>query len=387
MEMVAEQCYGMLGARPLLGRLIADQTSATAGDEPVTVISHDFWQREFGGDPAAIGRSLRLEGITLTVIGVTPPQSPTFGGFGSQDDASHPRVAMISASLARQLFPDGHALGKRLRVGLPPKVADVEVLGIVRDASPGDVRISRLPIVYQPIFQQPMYLQVPVALIRTENPQAVREPVRRAIASLDHHYPFNLYTLQDSIDRSLISERALLLLSSLVADPARRVAGIEPAVASRDGGGFARALARADGVLGDDAGGVTEGGQLARREVAVAAEWEPGIGDRADARAAQAEDAVADRFKHLAHLAIAAFVDGHLDDRVIASCIRNHGDQSRLAGCRALAIDHDAAGEAGKRASLGHAGDPRFVHPLDFVSRVRHARRQLAVVGEQQQSL
>jgi macrolide transport system ATP-binding/permease protein len=36
------------------------------------MLSHDLWQRQFGGDPAILGRTVRLDGIAFTVVGVTP---------------------------------------------------------------------------------------------------------------------------------------------------------------------------------------------------------------------------------------------------------------------------------------------------------------------------
>jgi hypothetical protein len=38
----------------------------------VAVISHDFWQQRFGGDPNAIGKALTLNGEPVTLIGVMP---------------------------------------------------------------------------------------------------------------------------------------------------------------------------------------------------------------------------------------------------------------------------------------------------------------------------
>src|SRR5215208_4305676 len=41
-------------------------------DGPVAVISHTFWQRHYGAAPDVIGRSLMLDGASVTVVGVTP---------------------------------------------------------------------------------------------------------------------------------------------------------------------------------------------------------------------------------------------------------------------------------------------------------------------------
>src|SRR2546423_1317418 len=63
--------FGALGARPLLGRVIAPDEDSKGGDR-VVVLSHAFWQRHFGGDPGVIGRAMPLSGNSYTVIGVLP---------------------------------------------------------------------------------------------------------------------------------------------------------------------------------------------------------------------------------------------------------------------------------------------------------------------------
>jgi hypothetical protein len=44
-----------------------------AGAAPVVVIGHGLWQRRFGGAPSALGRTVVVDGIARTVIGVMPP--------------------------------------------------------------------------------------------------------------------------------------------------------------------------------------------------------------------------------------------------------------------------------------------------------------------------
>jgi putative ABC transport system permease protein len=65
-----------LGLRPAAGRLFAQSDAGqTAGEaQAVAVLSYAAWQRRFGGDPSAIGRVIRIEGVPFTIIGVTPPE-------------------------------------------------------------------------------------------------------------------------------------------------------------------------------------------------------------------------------------------------------------------------------------------------------------------------
>jgi predicted permease len=69
--------FEVLGVRAALGRLITPADDQAPGAHPVVAISHGLWQRQFGGDPAVVGKEILLNGRSFTVIGVTPPE---FGG-------------------------------------------------------------------------------------------------------------------------------------------------------------------------------------------------------------------------------------------------------------------------------------------------------------------
>ena len=66
--------YGELGATALRGRLLtsSDENLEAIDAQAVAVIGWGFWQRHFGGDPSVVGRTIRAEGLPLTVVGVAP---------------------------------------------------------------------------------------------------------------------------------------------------------------------------------------------------------------------------------------------------------------------------------------------------------------------------
>lgn len=69
---ITASLFPLLGKQPALGRgLRADEDRP--GGPPVVVLGHGLWQRLFGSDPGAIGRTLKLDGIPHTVVGVMPP--------------------------------------------------------------------------------------------------------------------------------------------------------------------------------------------------------------------------------------------------------------------------------------------------------------------------
>ena len=71
-EVVAPAYFRVLSIRPLLGRAFVEEENQTAGERPVTVIGHDLWRRRFGGDSSVLGRTLRIFGVSFTIIGVLP---------------------------------------------------------------------------------------------------------------------------------------------------------------------------------------------------------------------------------------------------------------------------------------------------------------------------
>src|SRR5882672_162912 len=64
--------YAGLRVQPILGRAITDQDDKP-GAAPVVVLSHQFWRERFGADPSVIGQPLKLNKLSFTIIGVTPP--------------------------------------------------------------------------------------------------------------------------------------------------------------------------------------------------------------------------------------------------------------------------------------------------------------------------
>jgi predicted permease len=69
-QLVSGSYFGLLGVQPALGRgLRAEEDAAPT---PVAVISHGFWERSLGSDPAVLGRTLTLNRTPFTIVGVGP---------------------------------------------------------------------------------------------------------------------------------------------------------------------------------------------------------------------------------------------------------------------------------------------------------------------------
>ena len=76
---VSANFFNMLGVKPILGRTFVPSDDVL-GAEAVLVLSNEYWQQKFGGDPNVVGRVLQMNNRAHTVIGVLPafPQYPRF---------------------------------------------------------------------------------------------------------------------------------------------------------------------------------------------------------------------------------------------------------------------------------------------------------------------
>jgi putative ABC transport system permease protein len=63
----------LLGVAPALGRLFTADEDRPGGDVNEAVIAYELWQSQFGSDPAILGKPLRTDRLTYTIIGVMPP--------------------------------------------------------------------------------------------------------------------------------------------------------------------------------------------------------------------------------------------------------------------------------------------------------------------------
>jgi predicted permease len=71
-ESVSANYFEVLGIPPVLGRGFTLEEERAPLAAPVIVVSHGLWQRQFGGRPDAIGKTLELSGRSYSVVGVAP---------------------------------------------------------------------------------------------------------------------------------------------------------------------------------------------------------------------------------------------------------------------------------------------------------------------------
>ena len=141
--------YSTLDLRPVVGRLIAPEDDREGVPHAVAVLSHAAWLRHFGGDPIAIGRSIAIEGIPFTIIGVTPPGF--FGvAVGTAPDVTIP-IAVVphlkqeDRALLRRGMAWLHIMG-RLRHGVSHREANAAFQPIWRQVLEATTPLDETPV-------------------------------------------------------------------------------------------------------------------------------------------------------------------------------------------------------------------------------------------------
>jgi predicted permease len=73
-ETITSNFFRVLGIPIPIGREFRDDENRTPDSSPVIIVSHGLWQRSLGGSPDVIGTTVRISGVTYTVVGVAPRQ-------------------------------------------------------------------------------------------------------------------------------------------------------------------------------------------------------------------------------------------------------------------------------------------------------------------------
>ncbi|HMD96185.1 MAG TPA: ABC transporter permease [Terriglobia bacterium] len=72
-ELVSGTFFSTLGVQPILGRALTPDDDRI-GASPTCVASYGYWERRFGRDPAIVGRSITVNSVPVTIVGVAPPE-------------------------------------------------------------------------------------------------------------------------------------------------------------------------------------------------------------------------------------------------------------------------------------------------------------------------
>ena len=105
-ELVSGNYFDVLGVRAQIGRTFTAADDTTPGGHPVAILSYNYWTRRFGGDPGVLNRTITLNGLPMTVVGVTP------AGFYGITVGDNPDV-MVPVMMKAQMTPTWDDLQNR----------------------------------------------------------------------------------------------------------------------------------------------------------------------------------------------------------------------------------------------------------------------------------
>ena len=183
----------------------------------------DVRANEAAGAVAKVDLALVMPGFFHT-LGIYPERGRTFTW---RDDDRAPRVAVVSQSLAGQLFAGRDAIGQRLEMTTEPTWQRVEIVGVVSDASLYDIRERASPTVYLPSTQYGEIMGWSQLMLRTKvAPAAMAKAVRQSVDSLGHEYVAKTHMVVETIDRSILRERIFAVLSAFFGGLALLLAAI-----------------------------------------------------------------------------------------------------------------------------------------------------------------
>ncbi|HEY9464528.1 MAG TPA: ABC transporter permease [Vicinamibacterales bacterium] len=132
--------------------------------------------------------------------------------FDAQERVDSPRTIVISESMAKRFWPNGNAVGSRLRMGPDPKSPLLEVIGIVGDVRNDLARADAEPIAYASTRQLPVPL-VTFLVRTTGDPLSLVRPIERELAVLDRGLPLQqVRTLPTVLGAGVAGRRLPVLL-------------------------------------------------------------------------------------------------------------------------------------------------------------------------------
>jgi len=165
------------------------------------------------------------EDVEFETIQVAPLYPDALGmrlvdgrAIGLQDGPGTPKVAMVNEAFAVRFFAGQSAIGHRFGFGGPADAADIEIVGVLKDARFHDVRDAMGPMVFVPLFQEASQfaLTAEVAARTSAAASGIANELRRAIAEIDPNLPVDeVKTLDAQIATTLDSQRLAARLVTL----------------------------------------------------------------------------------------------------------------------------------------------------------------------------
>ncbi|HXC72152.1 MAG TPA: ABC transporter permease [Pyrinomonadaceae bacterium] len=133
------------------------------------------------------------------------------------DDNKAPRVLVVNEEFVKHFFPNGDAIGKRIRLGkLTSEFPWGTIVGVVGDVRGFALEEPPLPTMYWPVAQVRSTPSLAIVVRTDSDPSTLAAPVRDAIAEIDRAQPiYDMQTLDQLVAKSLDQRRFTLTLMVL----------------------------------------------------------------------------------------------------------------------------------------------------------------------------
>lgn len=141
-------------------------------------------------------------------------------GFGPQDTATSPKVAVINETMARQFFPGESPIGQQFGMTHREHSHHIEVIGVVRDAKYQSLDERFLPMAYYPYTQYVPEWGIGLYLSHFEvrfsgDPQSIVPEIRRTIGDISSNLPItNVQSMSERVDESIVGQRLVAQLAT-----------------------------------------------------------------------------------------------------------------------------------------------------------------------------
>jgi putative ABC transport system permease protein len=189
---------------------------------PASPLGPDFerpvWPEEIPNDPG-VRRPAWVRMVTTKYFRTLGMQIVEGRGFDERDAPQGARAVILSQSLARRLWPEGGAVGRRLVVDYSTSgTYPYDVVGVVNDVRFGGPRTEPRHEIYLPHAQRP-YLVMNVAVRTSADPRYLAPAVREVLRELDPRKPAHgIHRLDDLLGATYSRDRhAMLVLSAFAA--------------------------------------------------------------------------------------------------------------------------------------------------------------------------